>query len=161
MTELLNRLVRETVDAETVRDGSRTLEKETRLAEVDMATVEDNNKVGRPSMYSCPDCGGVLWELDDADFPRFRCRVGHEYSAAALGEEQSASLEKGLWSAFRSLEEHASFARRLALRARRAGNANLAERYMARAEEAAENAQAVQQMIVEFEHVDDVEPVSE
>src|SRR5262249_34598230 len=99
------------------------MEKEARYIELDMDVIEDDNKLGKPSSCSCPDCGGVLWELgEDEELLRFRCRVGHAYTSLALADGQHDSLEKALWAAFRSLEENAAFARRLGVRARRAGD---------------------------------------
>jgi two-component system chemotaxis response regulator CheB len=130
---------------------SRRLRAEAKMAEVDLDTIEDEDKVGHPSVYSCPDCGGVLWEVEGDDLLRFRCRVGHSYTASALADEQTDILEKALWASFRMLEENASFARRLAVRARRAGQTSLAERQLTRAEESAQQAAAIRQMIVHFD----------
>lgn len=69
---------------------------------------------GRPSTYSCPDCGGVLNEIDEGGLLRFRCQVGHAFNPASLHESQSSSLEAALWAALRALEQHAGLARRLA-----------------------------------------------
>jgi two-component system, chemotaxis family, protein-glutamate methylesterase/glutaminase len=126
------------------------LEKEARIAELDLDVVEDDDKVGRPSAYSCPDCGGVLWEIEHDDFLRFRCRVGHAFTSRALAEEQGDAVERALWAAFRTLEESEAFARRLAVRARRAGHQWLAERYLRRAEETSVDAAAIRRMIVEI-----------
>jgi two-component system chemotaxis response regulator CheB len=156
MAALLDRLVREPAASPVARVAVQ-LEKEALTDEVDLKTIEDEDKVGSSSAYSCPDCGGVLWELDQDDFLRFRCRVGHTYSAHALGDEQHEVLEKGLWAAFRALEENAAFARRLSLRARHAGHTGVAERFMARAEEASANAQSIREMILRF-HAHDTEP---
>jgi two-component system chemotaxis response regulator CheB len=136
---------------------SARLEKEAQIAEVDLDTIENDDKVGQPSAFSCPDCGGVLWEVEGEDLLRFRCRVGHSYTASALADEQDEHGEKALWAAFRTLEEQAHFARRMAVRARRGGHGRMAERFLARAEEAAANAATLRQMIVQFDPVADVE----
>ncbi len=127
------------------------LQKEGRFAEGDLDAVEDDDKVGTPSGYSCPDCGGVLWEVEHDGLLRFRCRVGHAYTAPALTDEQRDTLEKALWASFRALEENAAFLRRLALRARRSEHGFAAERFMRRAEDAAANAQAIREMIARFD----------
>jgi two-component system, chemotaxis family, protein-glutamate methylesterase/glutaminase len=90
------------------------VEKETKIAEFDMAEIEDESRSGHPSPFACPDCGGVLWELEDKSFLRFRCRVGHAFTARHLGAEQRHAVETALWSALRALEESASLYRRMA-----------------------------------------------
>ena len=42
------------------------------------------------SGFSCPDCGGRLWEIQDGGLLRFRCRVGHMYSADSLVDGKNA-----------------------------------------------------------------------
>lgn len=91
--------------------------KETRFAEFDMSEIEDEDRNGHPSAFACPECGGVLWEVDDHDFLRFRCRVGHAFTARHLGAEQRHAIETALWAALRALEENASLHRRMAERA--------------------------------------------
>lgn len=68
---------------------------------------------GVPSAFSCPECGGVLWELKDGDMVRFRCRVGHAYTMKSLREEQADTLEATLWAAMRALEEKAALETRM------------------------------------------------
>jgi two-component system chemotaxis response regulator CheB len=58
-----------------------------------------------------------LWELEDEGLPRYRCRIGHGFSAETLLASQSTSVEAALWSAYRALEERAALCRRLADRA--------------------------------------------
>jgi two-component system chemotaxis response regulator CheB len=81
-----------------------------------------------PSGFGCPDCGGVLFERGDGTLGRFRCRVGHAYSAANLAERQSEKLDETLWVAYRAIEERAALAQRLADRARAEGRTDGARR---------------------------------
>lgn len=69
---------------------------------------------GEPSVFACPECHGVLFEIKEGKGVRFRCRVGHSYSQATLNEELSAAGEGALWAAMRALDEKASMARRMA-----------------------------------------------
>jgi two-component system, chemotaxis family, protein-glutamate methylesterase/glutaminase len=68
---------------------------------------------GRPSRFTCPDCGGSLWDSLDEGEAKFRCRVGHSWTAAALLNEQADTLEQALWTALRALAERADLARRM------------------------------------------------
>ena len=72
----------------------------------------------RTSRFSCPDCGGVLSQADTNGVLGFRCRTGHEYSAAGLYLEQDDTLENALWAAIRALEERAEMSQTLAGRFR-------------------------------------------
>lgn len=103
---------------------------------------------GDPSPYSCPECGGVLWELRDTELIRFRCRVGHAYTSETLTTEQALTVEHALWSALRALEEHAAVRRRMAERARLSGNTMTAERYTQRAHELDAQAEQVRNLVL-------------
>jgi two-component system chemotaxis response regulator CheB len=71
---------------------------------------------GHPALYGCPDCGGALLESDADGVLRFRCRIGHGYSAESLLASQDERLEDALWTAVRALEEGAATKRRMASR---------------------------------------------
>jgi two-component system chemotaxis response regulator CheB len=113
----------------------------------DKAQLERHGRSGEPTLFTCPDCGGVLWEINDADLLRYRCHVGHAYSAEGLRAEQSEELEEALWTAVRSLEESASLARRLAFRARSTNSERTAEHFEARALEDEQRADLVRQAL--------------
>ncbi len=120
----LARLARDT----TPQDGpaptrGTDLTGDVRLEEMDMAAPDmvvpdSDDKVGDPSPFGCPECGGVLRELREGELVRYRCRVGHAYGADSLLAAQSDGVEDALWSALRALEESESLARRLAARPR-------------------------------------------
>lgn len=66
---LLTTLAREPAK---VRAGpvSKEVEVESKIAEFDMSTIEnDKEKIGTPSVFSCPECQGTLWELRDGTQP--------------------------------------------------------------------------------------------
>ena len=86
--------------------------------DADMGGQVVMERLGKPSAYTCPECAGVLWEIDDPELLRFRCRVGHAFSSQGLDVEQHKLTEDALWAAARALEEAANFSRRLAERCR-------------------------------------------
>ncbi len=116
--ELLQRLAHEAVEEESNREIPVNLEKEVRSAGMNNNPSAKNDLVGKPSVYSCPECGGVLREIQDGKLLRFRCRVGHAFSAENVLVEQSEALDKALWVAMRTLEEKVELLQRLAGQAR-------------------------------------------
>ena len=77
---------------------------------------------GRPSRFTCPDCGGSLWDVGDEEPSKFRCRVGHSWTTLGLLERQAETLESALWTALRALAERADLARRMRDDAARRGH---------------------------------------
>jgi two-component system, chemotaxis family, protein-glutamate methylesterase/glutaminase len=118
--------------------------------------IETMNKLGTPSYYSCPECHGTLWELGDDNFLRFRCHVGHAFTAESLQADHSESLEEALYAALRALEESASLARRLAERAERFNHEHVRERYLQRAQQTAHHADIVRGILESGEKIAEV-----
>jgi two-component system chemotaxis response regulator CheB len=85
---------------------------------------------------TCPDCGGVLTEAGNGGVLHFRCHVGHAFSPRSLLALHADGIERAMWTAARSLEDRGTLLRRMAERARRAGNDRGAERFEADAERA-------------------------
>ena len=147
---LLNELSHQTV-AEGRYAVPDEIEIETRIAEQEMegdeliASVE---QIGRISKLTCPDCHGALWEINDADILRYRCHVGHAYSAEALSDGQSQMLEVALWSAVRALEEQTVLAKRIVQRARKANHERAARLFERRAREAEEHGSVIRQLLL-------------
>jgi two-component system, chemotaxis family, protein-glutamate methylesterase/glutaminase len=72
--------------------------------------------LGPPTALTCPECGGALWDVTEQGLVRFRCHVGHSFSAASVLTQQAQDVERSLWSAVRALQERAAMARRVARR---------------------------------------------
>jgi len=144
---LLVRLAREKVE-ESETAVPTVMKQETAIEAFAREALESEPRPGKPSVFGCPDCGGTLWELDEDELLRFRCRVGHAYTAENLADQQDQGVEKALWSALRALEEKAALARRIASRARRRNNHIVALRYEAEAEKAHQQSKVIHNAIV-------------
>lgn len=110
--------------------------------------IEDDDKPHTPSVFGCPDCGGALWELQNDEWLRFRCRVGHAFSAEGLLRSQAQGLDSALWSAFRALQENAELARRLAERARRNNQGPAHDKLQARSRNAEEQVELIRELLL-------------
>jgi two-component system chemotaxis response regulator CheB len=126
---LLIRLSTEIPHSTTVGPVPEDMEIEVKMAEADMRNQYDDKQVGKPSPYSCPECGGVLWEIQDDQLVRFRCRVGHAFSLDSMMAEQAEALEEAIWTALKIVQERGSISHRMAQQARTNGHIALAQRY--------------------------------
>jgi two-component system chemotaxis response regulator CheB len=66
---------------------------------------EDMEKLGTPTMLTCPDCGGVIRKVTTDALNRYRCFTGHSFSEKSLEQLQIKNLEESLWAAIRMMEE--------------------------------------------------------
>lgn len=70
-----------------------------------MTNIDKMDTLGQRSNFSCPDCGGALWELKHGNVQRFRCHAGHAYNDESLLNGMTSALEETLWVSLRILEE--------------------------------------------------------
>jgi two-component system chemotaxis response regulator CheB len=151
MGPLLARLAYQEAPAAQKFPAPQEMQKEGRIMDLDMNTLNNDDKIGTPSVFSCPECHGVLWELHDGDLTRYRCRVGHAFSPESMAAEQSEALETALWMALKTLEESASLSRRMVERARQRGQPAIANRFAQREQDALERAQLIHDVLVKSE----------
>jgi two-component system, chemotaxis family, protein-glutamate methylesterase/glutaminase len=106
---------------------------------------------GPPSGLTCPECHGPLWEVQDGELVRYRCRVGHGFSEESLVIEQGGAVEAALWTALEALEERAEFLKGVA---RRHGDKRprLRERFETAAADALDQAELIRKALGTREH---------
>jgi len=150
MAPLLTRLSHEPVPAEegAAFMGRNNGANQPDIAEVGNEELKTRNLTGPPSRFTCPECGGALWELENGKLLRYRCHVGHGYTADSLMAAQTERLEDALWSALRTLEETAGMRHRMAERARQGGWDLMARNYDEQAEHAEAQAGLVRSVLV-------------
>jgi len=112
------------------------LQQESAIAELDFDALHDDERPGTPSGYSCPECHGALFEINEDEVVRFRCRVGHAYGVESLLAQQGHAVESALWSAMMALKERAALSRRMSERLRERGGQLSADRFAEQANEA-------------------------
>ena len=151
---ILDTLSRQTAEEEGRYPVPDEVEIEARIAEQEMdsaALVASVERLGRVSKLTCPDCQGALWEINDEQLLRYRCHVGHAYSAESLSDGQTQMLEVALWSAVRGLEEQMMLATRIVERARKANNTRALRIFEKRAQEAKAHGDAIRQLLLGVE----------
>ena len=115
--------------------------------------MSDMDRVGRRSVLSCPDCGGVMWEIDEDDLIRFRCHTGHAYTAELMSFALDDSLRRALATARRGYEERTALLEKMEQRAIGNGHDQLAETWRQQAAECREQAQVIDDAIRRLEHL--------
>jgi two-component system chemotaxis response regulator CheB len=133
MPQLLNSLVHE--PAGPPRPVPESFKYEVEVARTGNSSMAEMDRFGRRSVLSCPDCGGVMWEIDEGDLMRFRCHVGHTYSAELLNVALDENLRRALASARRALEERLALATKLEKQAAESGHRLLTENWGERVRE--------------------------
>jgi two-component system chemotaxis response regulator CheB len=112
--------------------------------------INSQNLVGiaDPAPLTCPSCGGVLSELKAKNPLRFRCQVGHAFTADTLAKEQESRVDEALRVALRIIEERAELVQRMAEDGRHAGRAAVARMYEVRAAEYREYADMIRRVVL-------------
>jgi two-component system chemotaxis response regulator CheB len=71
-------------------------------------------ELGLVSKYTCPDCHGVLVQIEEGPIVRFRCHTGHAFTLSTLMAEVNASIDIGIWETLRAVEERVMLLRQMA-----------------------------------------------
>ncbi len=98
------------------------------LIERDITAQAQNQRSGTTAIYTCPDCGGVMWQINEGNVIQFNCHVGHAWSPEILLVQKSEALEATLWACVRMLTEKEMLTRQLATRTSEAGDQERAAR---------------------------------
>jgi two-component system chemotaxis response regulator CheB len=139
---LLGELVQQTVQQEVVNVAPKSKQHHEEPQQV----VDPK---GTPSAYTCPECNGTLWEVEEGKLLRYACRVGHSFSIESMVQDQGDAAERAVWAALRALEERADLSRRMANRSRNGGLQELAARYSELAESAENHAAVLRRTLME------------
>jgi two-component system chemotaxis response regulator CheB len=124
MAELLTELVNE--PAGPRKAIPQHIRDEIEIAQTGHSSMETMDRIGRRSLLTCPDCNGVMWEVNEGDLLRYRCHVGHTYSADVMQLAVDDGLRKALAIALRVLDERVALAGRLHENATKSGHRHMA-----------------------------------
>jgi two-component system chemotaxis response regulator CheB len=145
--DVLSDLARET--AGTALPAPPEIRLEVAIAAGERSGSDKLAPVSRPAALTCPGCGGVLSQFNAAPPLRFRCQVGHAYTADALAKEQEGSVDEALRVALRIIEERAELVHRMAEDGRQSGRRAVAQMYETRAAEYREYADMIRRVMLQ------------
>jgi two-component system chemotaxis response regulator CheB len=108
IASLLTRLASESATAPEKVPVTRLMEIEARFVEMETMSMKDMDAIGSHAGVSCPECHGPIWKIKDGTLQRYRCHVGHAYSAQSMVAGQIEAQETHLWQALRLMKERVS-----------------------------------------------------
>lgn len=146
---VLVELAHKPVEEEGVQAVSSEMEMESDMAELKLEAMQSSDRPGTPSPFSCPECSGTLWELEEGKLIRFRCRTGHALSVKTLLAKQTEAVEDAMWVALRALEEKAALAQRLASRARERNQSVTVKHFEEQEQSSKQPAAVIRQMLLQ------------
>jgi two-component system chemotaxis response regulator CheB len=106
---------------------------ETAIAAQELMDMKADDALGTPSRFTCPECHGALWELEDGSMLRYRCHVGHAFGADTVLASQGEEIDRLLGTLLRSHQERAALAQRMAAHERANDRHTLAQHLEGRA----------------------------
>lgn len=128
---------------------------EVEVARTGQAGISEMDRLGQRSTLTCPDCGGLMWELDEKDVLRYRCHVGHAYTAGMMRLGLEASLRHALGSALRALDEQVALTEKLRHEAAERGHQRVSAHWAQRKAETEREAGIIRAAI---ERADEIAP---
>lgn len=123
------------------------LKLEADIAATGRSTTAVQGELGELSPFTCAECGGPLWK-QDAQLLRFRCLIGHGYTARSLLQASGHRVDSTLWAAVRQFEQRANLQRAMAHEEVTQGREKMAARYTERAAEMEQHATLLRRLLL-------------
>ena len=104
-----------------------------------------------PAPLACPACRGGLMPVGGSEgsrIPRYRCNLGHTYSARALIGALGDDVERALWVALRGLEERIALLEALAREQEERDRARSGRHYRERADELRASVKRIRDLLI-------------
>jgi two-component system chemotaxis response regulator CheB len=99
------------------------------------------------SKFTCPECHGVLVQIEEGKLVRFRCHTGHAYSFKSLLSDVNEAIDTGLWDTIRAVEERILLLRQFADDVEANGDLGAASRMRAKADLAEQKYQPLRGLV--------------
>jgi two-component system, chemotaxis family, protein-glutamate methylesterase/glutaminase len=151
MPALLHKLVKEPVGP--FKPVPENLKYEVEIARTGRGGISSLERVGRRSVLACPDCHGVMWEIDEGNLVRYRCHIGHAYTAEMMSIALDENLTRAMGSALRALDERIALAERMRRQASERGRMRLADVWAQRAAEFEQEANVIRASIKRVDEI--------
>lgn len=105
--------------------------------------------LGRVSKYTCPDCHGVLMQIEEGPIVRFRCHTGHAFSLKTLIAEINEAIDNSLWATLRAVEERVMLLRQMEQLAQASGTSDEVTKLRKQADESEKRLQPLRELVLD------------
>ena len=123
--------------------------------------MQQNDRIGRRSVLTCPDCDGVMWEIDEGKLTRYRCHQGHAYSAEVMGIAIEESVRRALGSGLRAIEERIALIKKLRQQAEERDSTLVAANWADKARELETEANTIRRSLRRIDEITEREETPE
>jgi two-component system chemotaxis response regulator CheB len=153
MPALFQRLVRGPAGTDQRATSATNLVYEVELAKGKTGSMSKMDEIGRRSVLACPDCHGIMWEIQEGDLLRYRCHVGHAYTAELMGLALDENLQRAFSSSLRAMDERIALVGKLGKQAEQAGRPHLAESWRKKLVEYHQEAEILRDAVRRFDRL--------
>jgi two-component system chemotaxis response regulator CheB len=123
------------------------IQKEAALSEQAAASIGALAEMATHSVYTCPDCGGGLWQMKNGSLCHYRCHIGHTYTEWELMAGQLRGIENTLWVALRMMEERRNLLTNLSEKEKDRGQRDLSGSHDERAGEMTQHIERLKEVL--------------
>jgi two-component system, chemotaxis family, protein-glutamate methylesterase/glutaminase len=134
-----------------------SLRHEVEIARNGRSSMEMTDKLGRRSVLTCPDCGGIMWELKDGAMSRYRCHIGHAYIEETITTGVDERLKHAMTTALRALNERVALVSKMRDEAEQRGQRHLANSWSMTAQEFEREANVIRDGISRLDRAEQAE----
>lgn len=121
-----------------------TIVTEVSIAAMDRSSIEKTEGLGTLTPFNCPDCNGVLWQIEDGTVTRYRCHTGHAYTIDILSAKQEEAVERALYDTLRAQRGRVELLEELAERSK---GGRPREYFLSRARRYEEDSQLIEKIL--------------
>jgi len=138
-----------TAAPEGVKTANLQLALENHIAMEGNALKAGVMNLGKVSKYTCPDCHGVLVQIEEGPIVRFRCHTGHAFSLKSLMAQVNEAIDTGLWDTLRAVEERVMLLFQMEQLAQASGAGDEATRLHQEAEASEKRIQPLRELVLD------------
>jgi two-component system chemotaxis response regulator CheB len=108
-------------------------------------------ELGPLTPFTCPECRGSLVKITEGNLLRFRCHTGHGFSAAAMLEGLTETINDLIWQTTRGVQEASMLLEHIGRHLQENGGSAEADRFLAKARELNQQASRFQRIAIGHE----------